>query len=50
MSRNIRIWIWLGQNIEDLGAKMICEALSNNSTLTKLDMSCYELKEVDVWK
>ena len=48
LSINKRIWIWIDQNIGDSEATVVCKALKSNSTLTKLDMSCYEMKEVDV--
>ena len=43
------IWIWIGQNIGDSGAMMISEVLNSISTLTKLDMSCYEWVKL-MWK
>ena len=48
LSRNWSIWIWIGQNIGDQETITVCEALNNISTLTKLDMSCYEIREVYV--
>ena len=48
LTKNLSIIIWIGQNIGDLGTKMINEVLNSVSTLTKLDMSCYEMSEVDV--
>ena len=48
LTKNLSIWIWIGQSIGDSGTKMISEVLSSVSTLTKLDMSCYEMSEVDM--
>ena len=35
-------WMWIVNKIGDEGARMISEGLKNNSTLTKLNLSCDE--------
>ena len=45
ISKDIERLIWPDQNIGDSGATIIIEALNIYSTLTRLDMSCYEMKE-----
>ena len=43
------MWIRIDESIGDLETMMISEVLNSISTLTKLDMSCYEWVKL-MWK